>query len=161
MKNLRELYTFLATIVLLAASGPPATALGQTNEGSKILFLHLQVQKDKSVKLLDSVTRPGELKPPANTEIHGGIHYELIDADGKSLWHAAIADPSERIIEHGDPSRSGKLKQMRVELPEAEFSIRVPVKTNAVRLEFYRWSNASTNKLAGKIRLGVWSLPLK
>lgn len=162
MTTKRTLGPSLTTIVLLATMWWPAVgAWGQTNDGPKILFLHLKVQQDKTLKLVNSLTRPGELKPPANTDITDGIHYELFDADGKSLWHAAIADPGQRTIEHADHSNAGKLKQFRVELPEAEFMVRVPVRTNAVQVEFYSLTATATNQPLKKIRLGVVQLPLK
>lgn len=162
MTTKRALRTSLTTIFLLATLWwPAASAVGQTNDGPKILFLHLKAQPDKTLKLVNSITRPGELKPPANTEFTDGIHYELLDTAGKSLWHAAIADPGRRIMEHADHSNAGKLKQAHVELPEAEFMVRVPVRTNAVRVEFYSLTATATNQPLKKIRLGIVPLPLK
>jgi hypothetical protein len=156
------LRTSLATIILLAALWWRASsAWGQTNDGPKILFLHLKVQQDKTLKLVNSITRPGELKPPANTDIADGIHYELLDAAGKSLWHAVVADPSRRIVEHADPANATKLRQFHVELPEAEFMVRVPVRTNAVQVEFYRLITTATNRPPEKIRLGAVPMLLK
>lgn len=152
----------LTTIALLATlAWPTANARGQTNDGPKILFLHLKLQPDKTLNLVNSLTRPGELKPPANTDITDGIHYELLDAAGKSLWHAAIADPERRTMEHADSANDGKLKQFRIEVPEAEFMVRVPVRTNAVQVEFYRLTATATNQPLKKIRVGTVPLPLK
>lgn len=159
MTTKRILNLSLATIILAALWWPAASVLGQTNFGPRILFLHLKLQQDKTIKLVNSVTRPGELKPPANTDFTDGINYSLLDAAGKSLWHAAIADPGRRVIEHANPSNGGKLKQFRVELPEAEFMVRVPVRTNAVQVEFYRLAAATTNAPLKKLSLGVFQLP--
>lgn len=162
MTTKRALRTSLTTIILLVAlSWPAASVWGQTNDGPRILFLYLKLQQDKTLKLVNSITRPGELKPPANTDFTDGVHYELLDAAGKPLWRAAIADPGRRIMEHADRSNAGKLKQFRVELPEAEFMVRVPVRTNAVQVEFYRLTATATNQPLKKICLGVVPLPLK
>jgi len=162
MTTKRTLGPSLTAIVLLAAvCWSAASAWGQTNDGPRILFLHLKMQPDKTLKLANSLTRPGKLKPPAITDITDGIHYELLDAAGKSLWHAAIADPGRRTMEHADHSNAGKMQQFRIELPEAEFMVRVPVRTNAVQVEFYRLTATATNQPLKKIRVGIIQLPFK
>lgn len=162
MTTKRAHRTSLTTIILLVAlSWPAASVWGQTNDGPGILFLHLKLQQDKTLKLVNSIIRPGELKPPANTDITDGIHYELLDAAGKSLWHAAIADPERHVVEHADHANDGKLKQFRVELSDAEFMVRMPVRTNAVQVEFYRLTATATNRPPEKVRLGAVPLLLK
>lgn len=162
MKTESALHTCTALLlVLLASSWAAFAAEGQTNDGPGILFLNLKVEADRSVKLLSSVARPGVLKPSANADIFSGLHYDLLNKDGKSLWHAAIPDPTYRVLEHGDGSASRKLVQSRVELPNAEFMVRVPVLTNAVRVVFYRWSQTATNESLEKVHLGEVLLPIK
>lgn len=152
----------LTSATLLAMlSCPIAITAQQTNDGPKILFLNLKLQKDRTVKLVSGIMRPGVLKPPANPYLTDGIHYKLVDADGKPLWHAAIADPGHRIMEHTDQAGSGKLKQFRIDSSEVEFMVRVPVRTNAVGVEFYRRSGVSTNQPPELIRFGVVPLPVK
>lgn len=155
----RTLHSSLRTIVLLTAlSGRATGVLGQSNDGPKILFLHLKLQPDNTVKLMNSITRPGELKPAANMEFTDGINYELLDAAGMSLWHAAITDPSQRTFEHADLTKATKLKLARVELPQAEFMVRVPVRTNAVQVHFFRLTTATTNSPSKKLTLGIFPL---
>jgi len=162
MTTKRALRTSMTTAVLLAALWwPTAVARGQTNDGPKILFLHLKIHPDKTLQLLSSIKRPGELKPPANTDTTEGIHYELRDAEGKSLWHAAIADPERRTLEHADNSPARKMKQLHVAMSEPEFMVRVPARTNAVEVEFYRFTATTTNQPLKKVRLGMVPLPLK
>ena len=148
-----------ATLIILC--GVQSDASAQTNEDSKILFLHLKLQANKILQLVSSVTRPGELKQSVNTEITDGIHYEVLDSAGKPLWHSVVTDPGQRVFEHVDHSNTGKLKQLWIEQPEPEFMIRVPVNTNAVRVEFYRVTAATTNQPSTKIRIGVIPLPRK
>lgn len=162
MNTQHMLLRILTTTALLAMlSCPIATVAQQTNDGPKILFLNLKLQKDQTMKLVSAITRPGVLKRPANPHLTDGIHYKLVDADGKPLWHAAIADPGQRVMEHTEQAGSGKLKQFRIESSVVEFMVRVPVRTNAVGVEFYRLANASTNQSPEVIRLGVVALPLK
>ena len=162
MKTESGLHTCTALLlVFLASHGAAFAAESRTNDGPGMLFLNLKVQADQSVKLLSSVARPGVLKPSANADSFSGIHYDLLDKGGKSLWHAAIPDPTHRVLEHLDRSESRKLVQSRVEMPNAEFMVRVPALSNAVRVAFYRWSKTATNEALAKIHLGEVPLPLK
>ncbi|MSU56860.1 MAG: hypothetical protein EXS35_01515 [Pedosphaera sp.] len=138
-----------------------AIGVAQTNDGPKILFLHVRVEKEKSIKLVESSVRDGELKPQPNTDQADGIHYELRAADGSSLWHGVVPDPSRRVVEFEDPPRSGKLKHKLIELPEMELTVRVPVRSGAQRVEFYNFTGADTNGVNRTNHLGSVTLPKK
>lgn len=161
MTNRRALTYTLVTLVLGAAILWPERAPAQTNDNPQILFLFLKLRPDRSPQLVNSLTRPGTLKPPANVQSSDGIHYELLDADGNSLWHAIAPDPRRRVLEHTDRARSREPKQIQVEFSEAEFMVRLPVRTNAVRVEFYCLSQGTNTHFPRKIRLGDIALPSK
>jgi len=138
-----------------------AGAFAQTNDGPKILFLHVRMEKGKKAELVESKIRDGELKPALNVDQADGIHFELLTKDGKSLRHGTTPDPTRRVVEFEDPPQSGKLKRKQVELADAEFAIRVPLATNAQRVEFYTLAKSNTNGVAHTNRLGSVIVPTK
>lgn len=135
-------------------------ATGETNEGPKILFLHLQF-KEKSVSLIRSSVRPGHLKPRPNPEETDGLHFEVKDAEGRQLWKGVMADPRWRRVEHEEPPGSGKLKSKRVELNDPEFTIRIPLLAEARQIEFYTLERTDAGKSRERRRLGKLQLPKK
>ena len=136
----------------------PFAAVGQTNSSPKILFLHLRLDASKSVSLIDSQTRDGTLKPQPVSNHRDAIHFELLATDGRSLWHGAIADPSDRMVEYEDPPRSGKLKRKRQVLAKTEFTVRVPVAADARTVEFYRLTSEGQSTNVVKKQIGVVTL---
>lgn len=135
--------------------------LAQTNEAPQIRFLHLKI-KDQRVSLVDTLTRPGVLKPQLNQD-PGGLQYELVSTAGVSLWKGAVPDPAWRHFEYEDPPGSGLLKRQTVVLNEAEFTIRVPAITASKRLDLYRLqptgSEAKAEQSAVRKLLGSVSWP--
>ena len=136
----------------------PMTAAGQTNEPPKIVFLHLRLVPSKTVTLIESRTRNGTLKPQPVSNDADALHFELLTADGRSFWHGAIADPSERVVEYEDPPRSGKLKRKRYSLGETEFTLRLPFSADARTVEFYRLDAAGQSTNVVKKSIGVVAL---
>jgi hypothetical protein len=144
------LCTFLCSVV---------GAFGQTNDSTKILFLHIKI-KGQSVSLLDTVTRPGVLKRPGDPA-PDALHYEVFSAAGETLWKGALEDPTARRFEYEDPPGSGKLKRKVVLVDETEFTVRIPVLSDAQRVEFYKLeqSSSSNQKSATRRTLGTILLP--
>ena len=149
----------LCALLLLALSSQCVQA--QTNDAPKILFLHVRIEKDKGIKLIQSQTRDGQLKPPRNADQSEGIHYDLVTKDGKALWRGVIQNPAERVVEYEDPPRSGKLKKKRIKSDTAEFTIRVPVAADAQRVEFYTLDASPPNRVAQTNKLGSVNVPAK
>jgi hypothetical protein len=112
--------------------------------------------------LLDTVVRPGVLKPQINAA-PVGVQYELVSEAGALLWKGTMPDPNVLHLEYDDPPGSGVLKRKTVVLPEAEFTVRVPVLPQAKRLDFYRLeapaSGATGEKSITRKLLGSLSLP--
>jgi len=147
-------------VVLAAGCIAPClmAAAGQTNDAPKIVFLHLRLDQSRSVTLIDSQTRDGTLKSQPVSNHPDAIHFEMLTADGNSLWHGAIADPGERVVEYEDPPHSGKLKRKRHSLAETEFTIRVPFSPDARKVEFYRLGSAGQSTNVVKKQIGVVTL---
>ena len=150
----------------LAAAGlfvllvSPAKATAQTNDSTEILFLHLQF-KNQSVSLIGASVQPGYLKPRPADNIPNGIHFDLISADGRELWRGVIEDPSRRVVEFEEPPRSGKLKQKIIQAADAEFTVRVPARADARRIEFYTLQKLGSDNQEARKTLGSFDLPLK
>jgi hypothetical protein len=139
--------------------GSILSVASETNASPGILFLQIKLNRDQTATLVKSIATPGTLKP--TPEINDGLHYELQDANGKSLWQASTVDPRTQVLEHADRAHPGTLKSLTNAVTEAEFTVRVPALTNAARIEFYQLVGAATNSATGKIRLGAIPLPRK
>ena len=139
----------------------PTPTRAQTNSTPQILFLHLKLT-NQTVTLVDSVTRPGVLKPPRDAAVDD-LHYELFSASSASLWKAAVANPSILHLEYEEPPGSGQLKRKTVVLDEAEFTARVPLVPEAKQIEFYRLEpsvpNAKGERALTRRSLGTLRLP--
>ena len=140
-----------------------AACSGLAEEKDQILFLQLKL-KDEAITLVRSSVRPGHLKTPIAPDKKGEIRLELTAADGSSLWHEVMADPTVRRIEYEDPDNPGSLKSKEVRVTEAEFTVRVPFVKAAKQLNLHRLekparrADAQTPRQAGKL-LGVVALP--
>jgi len=157
----RVRYSLPSTIVLLGmlALGPTAgRTLAETNDEPRIIFLHLQLRPDKSVKLLDATSKKGHLKSRPIQNIPDAIHFELLSTEGRTLWHGMVADPSVRDVEYEDPLRAGQMKRKQFRLIETEFTVRVPGLADARRVEFYTLGRDGTNDATRK-KLGTFPLP--
>jgi len=150
----------LATSVAVALTCLAANTLAQTNNGPKILFLHLQL-KDGSVSLIKSSVRPGYLKPRPNQDLPDGLHLELSDDESHACWRGVVENPCSRLIEYEDPPGSGKLKRKKVDLPEPEFMVRVPVLAEARQIEFYTLEPTKAGNRAQRRSLGKLQLPAR
>jgi hypothetical protein len=99
---------------------------------SRILFLHLRIEQDGSVRVLGSRVASGKLKTPG--QARGTLKLELQGADNTALWNGAVEDPRVRHFEIEHPSGSGKLERRAHTVPEAEFTVRVPLHGAAAKL---------------------------
>ncbi len=104
---------------------------------SKILFLRLSIQND-SIALVRSSIRPGVLKQGEGSGRGSGIEYQCRSASGQIVATGIIADPSIRHYEYEDPEHPGILKTTHVKLKSAQFTLRLALKENLSRVEFYR-----------------------
>jgi hypothetical protein len=147
-------------VLLLLTVGTIATLIAQTNDEPKILFLRLRMVKEKSIELIEATERSGELKPQVQASQPEGIHFDLLSAEGKFLWHGAIGDPTQRPVEYQDP-QSGQIKRKYFETNEAEFMIRIPAFTNGQRVKFYRLTKVGTNEWGRTNQIGSLVLPGK
>ncbi|MGH7451129.1 MAG: hypothetical protein ACRENG_07285 [bacterium] len=109
----------------------------QSPSAAQIVFLHFKMKND-SITLVKSNTRPGVVKQRRGGETRGGIYYDAVSASGKSLWNGVMNDPMVQRIEFSDPADSGRIKIKYVTHKEAEFTLRMPFKPEAHRIEFYR-----------------------
>lgn len=158
VKALRSSFHNVTTVTALLLAFLAINVLGQTNDGPRILFLHLQL-KNESVSLIKSSVQPGHLKPRPNPDDTDGIHFELTDSDGFRLWTGAMADPRSRRVEHEDPPGSGKLKSKKVELRDPEFTVRVPLLSEARQIEFYTLVPIGSEDKLQRRSLGKLPLP--
>jgi hypothetical protein len=97
-----------------------------------ILFLHLRIEHDGSVRVLDSRAAPGKLKSPQ--QAHGPLKFELQSKDNNPLWNGAMDDPRVRHFEIENPLGSGKLERRSHFVREMEFMVRVPIHSAAAKL---------------------------
>ncbi len=112
----------------------------QTPSTAQIVFLRFKMKND-TITLIKLNTRPGVVKQKRGGEIRGGIYYDVVSSSGKSLWNGAMEDPLVQRIEYGDPAEAGRIKIKYVTHQEAEFTLRMPFKLEAHRIEFYRFKS--------------------
>jgi hypothetical protein len=144
---------------LLLAGARAAEA--QTNPQPHILFLHLKVT-NQAVSLVDSNLRPGVLKPGREAD-STGLFYELVSEAGTTIWKGSMADPNLRHLEYEDPANPGKLQRKRVQLDEAEFTLRVPFHQAARRINFFKLASSAAgaaSQKSSRTSLGSITLPL-
>jgi hypothetical protein len=127
----------LFAVILAILPRGASSANAQTPSAAQIVFLHFKIKND-TITLVKSNTRPGVFKQRRGGETRGGIYYEVVSASGKSLWNGAMADPLVQRIEYSDPADSGRIKIKYVTHLEAEFTLRLPFKPEAHRIEFHR-----------------------
>jgi hypothetical protein len=141
MKDERLQYARNSTwprIALLVFTLAMTNALpAQTPAAAQIVFLHFKIKND-TITLVKSNIRPGVVKQRRGGETRGEIHYEAVSPSGKLLWNGAMEDPLVQRIEYGDPADSGRIKIKYVTHSEAYFTLRMPFKPEAHRMEFYR-----------------------
>lgn len=131
----------------------------ETNAPPRLWFLQIKWTGEQNFTLVKTIVASGSIKP--TPEVADGLHFELQDANGKSLWQASTADPRKPAIEHADLADRGQLKALQLAVPTAEFMIRVPALTNATKVAFYQIANPSTNTAPARISIGEIPLPTK
>ncbi|MGH7600839.1 MAG: hypothetical protein ACREOI_31160 [bacterium] len=126
---------FFAIMLAMPPGASPAKA--QSSSAAQIVFLHFKMKND-TITLVKLNTRPGAVKQRRGSETRGEIYYEVVSSSGKSLWRGAMEDPLVQRIEYIDSADSGRIKIKYVTHQEAEFTLRMPFKPEAHRIEFYR-----------------------
>jgi hypothetical protein len=125
-----------------------------------MLFLHLKLNA-QGLSLVKSTFRPGVLKPTVNPEGRD-LLCEVFSEKGEKLWKRALDDPRVQRVEYEDPPGSGRLKRKEIRREEAEFTLRVPVFSQAQRLDLYslqpppagqKGESSRAKKLCGSILL--------
>ena len=144
------LATALGLFCFLASTGSAQS----TNPPPQILFLHVKI-KNQQVTLLETTTRPGVVKP-MRAGSPDELQFEMLSADGTSLWSAAVPDPTIRVVEFEDPPGSGNLKRKSVPVDDVEFTVRVPVTASAQHVDFFKLEPA-----AGSAQLSTPAPPAK
>ena len=111
---------------------PAFTLADEDKDKSRILFLHLRVEQDGSIRVLKSKAVPGKLK--TRSQARGTFKLELQTADNRAVWSAAVEDPRVRHFEIENPPGSGKLERRTHTMAEAEFMVRVPLRGGEEKL---------------------------
>lgn len=146
--------------ILAAANSLPA----QTPSAAQIVFLKFKMTND-TLTLVQSALRPGVLKQKRGGETRGEISYEVRSSSGKLLWREAMEDPLLQRFEYEEPANPGQIKIKAVKLNEAEFTLRLPFKPEAHRIEFYRQNSPEANqgrlKASRRVTLGSMLLQPK
>jgi hypothetical protein len=134
------------------------------SQDDQILFLHLKITNGV-VRVVESTVVPGHLKPAVTAEKPGDLYLELISTNRLTVWTGVVPDPLVRRYEYEDPDHPGQLKVKEVKLDQAEFTIRVPERSEARRLDIYRMDPSADKSAAvasGQARtmLGTVELPV-
>lgn len=161
MGTKRKITTVVCGLVLLL--GWSSNLHAQEARGEQILFLHLKLTNGV-VHLVASTTVAGHLKPGIANEKPGDLHLELVSTNNLPVWSSVVPDPLVRRYEYEDPDHPGQLKVKEVKLDQAEFTVRVPGRTEARQLNIYRLDQPATQSGLASSRptrtlLGTIKLP--
>lgn len=113
----------------------------------QILFLHLRLTNGV-VHLVESTAVPGHLKPAVTSKKQGDLYLELVTTNNLPIWTDVVPDPLVRRYEYEDADHPGQLKVKEVKLDQAEFTVRVPGRTEANQLNIYRLEQPGTRSAA-------------
>ncbi|MCI0693559.1 hypothetical protein L0337_16320 [candidate division KSB1 bacterium] len=150
----------LFAITLALSLHEASLANAQTPSAAQIVFLHFKI-KDETITLVKANTRPGVVKQKRGGETRGGIYYDVVSASGKSLWNGGMEDPLVQRIEYGDPADSGRIKIKNVTHEEAGFTLRMPFRPDAHRIEFYRLESSADQNRRKILRRPIGSILLQ
>jgi hypothetical protein len=135
MSTKRTFTNFVCGLVLL--QGLLLNLSIKAGQDEQILFLHLTLSNGV-VHLVDSTAVPGHLKPAVTTEKQGDLYLELISTNSLPVWSDVVSDPLVHRYEYEGPDHPGQLKVKEVKLDQAEFTVRVPGRTEVRQLNIYR-----------------------
>jgi len=124
---------FFLTLIIVF-TGWHTVLVAQGNQ--RMIFLHCQMEGTK-ITLLHSRIAKGYAKATGVTQDGLGITYEVRSNNGALLWKDAMSNPIRKRFEYEDPDRPGKLKVKIVDLPQAEFTIRVPLFDDGAEILFF------------------------
>lgn len=145
MNTKRKITKVICGLVLLL--GLLLNLNAEEGQDEQILFLHLKITNDV-VSLVESTAVPGHLKIPIAAEKQGELCLELTSTNGVPIWTDVMPDPLVRRYEYEDPDHPGQLKVKEVKLDQAEFTIRVPGRKEAKRLNIYRLDQPAAKSAA-------------
>jgi hypothetical protein len=123
----------LVAIVCFASALPRALA---QEAPDKIQFLHLRLTNGV-VTLVGSTIVSGKFKPQAD-QPRNTIKLALESAKGIPLWEGTLPDPAIRRYEYTEPTAPGVIQRKVVVLENTDFTVRVPLNREAVKLSIYR-----------------------
>ncbi len=126
-------YLVVAVCGVLLASGVGAGSSPDRSSG--ITFLHLRATAT-GFELVDARTVNGSLRTRRYDAAKPGLHVEVRSADDRVLFRDVYPDPTVRRLEYEDPEHPGKIRAK--EIPNQEFTIRVPDFAEARTVHFYR-----------------------
>ena len=93
-------------------------------DDGKIAFLKFKYDGEK-VTLLDSKLVDGTIKEKRKEFDPAELRYDILDKDKRTLMYDAIDNPLEKKFDFEDPENPGQMKAKVVQVPEAEFTIRI------------------------------------
>jgi hypothetical protein len=102
---------------------------------SGITFLHLRATAT-GFELVEARTVNGSLRTRRYDAAKPGLHVEVRSAGDRVLFQDVYPDPTVRRLEYEDPEHPGKIRPK--EIPNQEFTIRVPAFAEARTVHFYR-----------------------
>lgn len=114
-----------------------------TNENKpQILFLNCLAKNDslkqeQEISLINMIITEGKIKAEVNNskiDKEGGFSYSLLSIDKQVISQTYIANPLNKTIEYVD--NNGHLMKKDIRLDRAEFSLRIPLITDAKYLSF-------------------------
>ncbi|HJW31321.1 MAG TPA: hypothetical protein VJ508_18965 [Saprospiraceae bacterium] len=109
----------------------------QDNDSDKMIFLRLRLKNDV-ISLIGKTIRHGKFKQSRLERTRDGIRYTITSSTGESLATGFIEDPSLRRYEYEDSTQAGHIKTKVVEVPDVEFTLRIPVRTGMQSITFDR-----------------------
>lgn len=146
-KKISHILRLIAALALLV-SGCKTPQLQQTKEISiqnktpKILFLNGEISYDSlsqeyTIELINKILSYGKIKPnPEHSHIHieNQLNYRLLNKNKQVIDDYAIPNPLLKDIEYIDDN--GQMGRKRLQLKQAEFSIRVQLPPTAGFMAF-------------------------
>jgi hypothetical protein len=106
-----------------------------SGDSTGITFLHLRATAN-GFELVEAKTVNGSLRSRRYDSAKSGLHVEIRSADDRVLFREVYPEPAVRRLEYEDPEHPGKIRAK--EVPNQEFTIRVPNFTEGRTVHFYR-----------------------
>jgi hypothetical protein len=138
MKIIRIAVAVTALLILLVPSWGMAQVTAEAPVApAKVAFVQMHMDSSGITMVKVQVVN-GTTKAPSKDPNRPGLLAEMRLADSTVLVVGHIADPLRQRLEYEDPAEPGKLKAKMIEKSSADFLVRVPIRDDMVRLDFYR-----------------------